>query len=153
MRSLLPILLALVVLVTGFFQAVSAVKETNEAKTHLANKERRLAQLNAFPIVADGEATLRKAGLPKPASMRKLVSVYLEGQNAKVIDLANETPAPGWRRARSKVTVLNLPWPELGRFLERLNNQPHPWRLAACELKPGAKGCSGSLTFETIGED
>jgi len=160
-KSLILTLLALIVLITGFGKAVSAVKETKEAKARIESKQKRLAQLRelaAGTSATSAPATLRpedleRADLDAPAPFRKLVSVYLEDHVTTVRDQPAKPLSaehPGWQVRRSELQVTDLPWTALARFLQKTGSQPHPWRLAKYDLTPNENGGSGSLVFETV---
>lgn len=160
-KSLLLTLLALIVLITGFGKAVSAVKETKEAKARIESKQKRLAQLREL---AAGSATfttpanlrpedLERADLDTPAPFRKLVSVYLEDHVTSVKDEPSKALSPehpSWQVRRAELRVTDLPWTALARFLHKTGSQPHPWRLAKYDLTPNESGGSGTLVFETV---
>jgi len=158
-KSLLLTLLALIVLITGFGKAVSAVKETKEAKARIESKQKRVAQLHE--LAASGPITpatlrpddLERTALDTPAPFRKLVSVYLEDHVTSVKDQPTKPLSPehpGWQVQRAELSVTDVPWTALARFLHKTGSQPHPWRLAKYNLTPNENGGSGTLVFETV---
>lgn len=149
-KHLLFVLLALVVLISGFVKAVGVVGETKSYKARIAAKQKRLATLKDMQARAPSSTDLERADLEGPDALRKLVEVYLDGQTTTVQNSRVSTVENGWEQHSADVRVTNLPWTVLAHFLEKAGNHRHPWRLAGYDLKPGPDGGTGTLRFETL---
>lgn len=149
-KHLLFVLLALVVLVSGFVKAVGVVGETKTYKARIAAKEKRLATLKNMQSRTPTSTDLERADLESPDALRKLVDVYLDGQLTSVQSSRVKAIESGWEQHSAEVRITNVPWSVLARFLEKAGNHRHPWRLAGYDLTPSPEGGTGTLRFESL---
>lgn len=151
-RSAFLLLLGLVILVSGFVKAAQTVKATRDAEARLDGKLKRLATLHALQHESGtlDLNDLARAELQKPDSLRRLADVYLDGYTTSVNPPKREKMDARWEKQSTTLELSNVPWPDLARFLEKVGNHRHPWRIAAYDLTPGAGGATGSLRFETV---
>jgi len=148
---------AVALLVAGALATIGSLGGVRETRERLGRKLRELEQLRAIKREIDRhEGAVRIfEGLneKRPVSLMVLLQETVPGHKAVDTREAVEDLVSGWIVRRREVTLEEVPWDSMTRFIRAAEATRPPRRLVKCSVRPSAQpGRSGrvALTFETI---